>query len=241
MGKTPNSRAAHGVRDPMASLGGEPPPFGFIPKPTDFLAEERTFLAWMRTSLAIMAMGFGFCNQAQDKLHGIIIAVVALLAAGLVAVSGTLEYYEHIANLQQDAFDPKTWLPALMSSSLALIVVILTTWMTYRKWEILFPSWHSEEDGDNSFVYEEGRNSNGDPLDEVPMGMAEVPDVIGRSAQTERYRLHKEGRATIAQLEQQAAYAIARAQEQEDAEEFLAVSAMIGSALVACSCLQALL
>ena len=37
--------------DPMANLGGEPPPFGFLPKPTDFLAEERTFLAWIRTSL----------------------------------------------------------------------------------------------------------------------------------------------------------------------------------------------
>ena len=67
------------------------------------------------------------------------------------------------------------------------------------------------------------------------MGMAEVPDVIGRSSQTERYRVHRQGRASIAQLEQQARDAIARAQEQEDAEEFLAVSAMIGSALVACS------
>ena len=28
-------------------------------------------------------------------------------------------------------------------------------------------SWHSDEEDDDSFVYEEGRNSSGDPLDEV--------------------------------------------------------------------------
>jgi putative membrane protein len=92
------------------------------------LANERTFLAWLRTAMALLAAAVAIVQLVPefgfDGARRILGAVLAAVGTA-VAVGAIVRWRAVQAAMRRDADLPRTRMPALLGSTLAVLSVVV--------------------------------------------------------------------------------------------------------------------